>query len=147
LALEALYEWRERVRRRGYRKAAERLADGFAADFEVVGGEAIADAVGPFDEGEAARFKIFFGAELEELVCVAEAISVEVVDREAAVVFVHEDERGASSLVARNSECGGDGLDQARFASAERADKGDRGSRRQGGGEGGAEAVGVVLVC
>ncbi len=116
-------------------------------DFQVVGGEAVADAVGPFDEGEAGGVEVFLGAELEELVFVAEAVGVDVVDGKAAGVFVHQDEGGAGGLVGGDAEGGGDGLDEARFAGAERADEGDGSSRREGGGEGGAEALGLLFVA
>ncbi len=65
-------------------------------------------------------------SKIAEIAFPAEAVSVEVVDRQSPGVFLDEDESGAGDDAGvRHAEAGGDGAGQVRLAGAERADQGD----------------------
>ena len=69
-------------------EAAGRRAGDLDVEFDAIRRQADFDAVGPFDERQAGAFEILVRAELLELVLVADAVGVDVVDRAAAVVLL-----------------------------------------------------------
>src|SRR5262245_48357702 len=85
-------------------------------------------------------------AEVRELGFAGETISVEVVDRQASVVFLDEHERRAVDDRGIRAEAGRDRLDEMRLAGAERADQGDDGAGEQRVCDRLTESGGVVEV-
>jgi hypothetical protein len=106
-------------------------------DLEVIRGEDIADAGGPFDDGEPVwRVEIFFATDGEEFVGVGEAPGIEVCDGNAAVgIELKEDKGGAVDLNFVAAEGFAESAGEVCFSGAELAIKGDDESVGEAGGE------------
>jgi hypothetical protein len=84
------------------------------------------DPVGPLDQADALAFEILVNAEIEKLTWPLEAIGVEVVDRQAGVVFLDQHEGGAADDTAiGNLKAFRDGPDKVCLSGAKRTDQGD----------------------
>ncbi len=127
------------------RELAARFAEDFDVDSEVIVRQAVFDPVGPFQQRDAIGIEILFRAKLEELVVVFDAIDVEVIERLAAEVSLHDDKRRADDIFRGNTERVGHRFDKARLAGPQRAVQGHHSTRRNGVGQDGAQLLGIVF--
>jgi hypothetical protein len=113
------------------------------ADFQPFVGKGSGDFVSPFDERDAASGKVFLRAKSLKVVVTFQPVDIKMVKRAAASVFLAKDKGGTGDFASVNVAGGSDCLNETGFTGSERADQSDNSTIGQGGGECGAESVGV----
>lgn len=106
-------------------------------DLEVICGEDVADAGGPFNNGEPVwRVEIFFATNGEEFVGVSEPPGIKVGDGDATVgIELKEDEGGAVDLIFVAAEGVAESTGEVCFSGAELSVEGDEKSWGEVAGE------------
>jgi len=98
-------------------------------DAQMFRRQATGHPIGPLQQTNAFPRKVFVRSEIEKLRLGAQAIGIEVINRQAAVVLLDEHEGGTGdSAAVRDAQPFGDGADQVRLAGAQLSDKADDGT-------------------
>lgn len=88
----------------------------FDRDFEAIGRKPVGNTVGPLDQGDAIPGEVFVDSQLGKGDTRCQSIRVEVINRPASRILIHQDKRGAGDLTRIDPRPCGDSLHQAGFA-------------------------------
>jgi hypothetical protein len=127
-------------------EASRRFPGDCDLDIEPVDGQAVGDAIGPFDECDARVCRPFFGAEVEKFGYRMQAVGVGVVDRQACCVVLQQDECRAADVSRRTVESFDDGSHEACLSCTEVTIEPDDEPGLGGLAEGESQAMGVVFL-
>src|SRR5688500_2029355 len=94
--------------------------------------QAAGDSVGPFDQAYPLALQILMRSQVGKGRLRRQAVGIEVVDGQSAVVFLNQHERGACDESAvGDAQPFRNGADAVRLACAELADEGDHGTGKE----------------
>ena len=108
-------------------------------------GSRLGNAIGPFDQAHAGAVPVVGDTELFKGEGTRQPVRVEVVDRNAPLVFVDQDERRAGDRARIDLESFGDRAHQPRLAGPQRTDQADHDARSDQVREQRAQQDGIVL--
>ena len=90
-------------------------------DIDPLLGQAVGHTLGPFDQHQVWRVEVFVDTQLHKFVVVAQPVGVDVIDRHAALILVHQHEGRADHVAAIDAQGHGDRLHQPRLAGPQRS--------------------------
>src|SRR5262245_61305248 len=95
----------------------------------MLGGQAFRYAVCPLDQANPVSGEVFVRSQVGKLGGVLEAIGVEVIDRQASVIFLDQDKCGTiDGPAVGDIESLGNGANEVSLAGTKRADQGNDGA-------------------